>query len=119
MSTDKMAEQVKSSAIRAGLFASIFFLACFLWDLPRRVLEQNLRMSWRMSIGLAGTLSGVIFAATFVSTFLGFRTSDCPKETSVRSLAQRFLAGFFGRAQGRLYYSFGGLVGLAANTTPF
>jgi hypothetical protein len=120
MSTNNVAEQVKSSARRAGLFASIFFLACLvLWDLPRWVLDPKLRTYWRMAIGLAGTLSGAIFAATFVSTFLGLRTIDCRKETAVRSFGQRFLAGLFGRAQDRLYYSFGGLVGLGTITTRF
>jgi hypothetical protein len=93
MSTNDVAEQVKSSAIRAGLFASIFFLACLVLDLPRWVLDPKWRTYWRMAIGLAGTLSGAIFAATFVSIFLGLRTSDCRKETAVRS----FGATVFGR----------------------
>ena len=94
MSSNNVAEQVKLSAIKAGLFASVLFLACLvLWDLPRRVLESESRTSWRVSIGLAGTLSGVTFAATFVSTFLGLRTSDYRKETAVRS----FGATVFGR----------------------
>ena len=94
MSSNNVAEQVKLSAIKAALFASILFLACLvLWDLPLRVLESESRTSWRVSIGLAGTLSGVTFAATFVSTFLGLRTSDYRKETAVRS----FGATVFGR----------------------
>jgi hypothetical protein len=85
MSTNNVTEQIKLGAIKAWLFASIFFLACLVRDLPGWVLDYKSRTSWHMSIGLAGTLSCVTFAATFVSTFLGLRTSDYCKGTAVRS----------------------------------
>ena len=101
MSTNSVAEQVKSSAIKAGLFASIFFLACVvLRDLPKWVLDQESRMSWRMSIGLAGTFSGVIFAAAFVSTFLGLRKSDYRKETAVQSFGATVFSRMFWASAG-------------------
>ena len=119
MSTNNVTEQVKLSAIKAGLFSSIFFLACLvLWDLPRWVLDQKLRTSWRTSIGLAGTLSCVTFAATFVSTFLGLRTSDYRKETSVRSFGATVSIRVFSACAAPSVLLFWGLGGFGDQRDP-
>ncbi len=94
MSTDHLAVRVKLSAINAGLSASIFLLACFVWELLSRVLGQH-RTPLRMSIGLAGTLGGMMFAAAFVSTFLDLRTSNHRKQTAVRSFGATVLSRIF------------------------
>ena len=120
MSTNNVAEQVKVSAIKAGLFGALFFLACLvLWDLPRWVLDPKLRTSWRMSIGLAGTLSGVIFAATFVSTFLGLRTTDYRKETAARSFGATVFSRIFWASAGPSVLIFWWLGGFGDQYDPF
>lgn len=120
MSTNNTAEQVKLSAIKAGLWASLFFSAClFLWDLPRWVLDQKVRASWRMSIGLAGTLSGVIFAATFVSTFLGLRTTNYHEESAVRSFGATVFSRIFWASAGPSVLIFWWLGGFGDQHDPF
>jgi hypothetical protein len=122
MSTNRVAGQIKLSAVKAGLFASMFFLMCLfvaaLWDLLHLALDQKLRMSWRMDIGLAGTLSGVAFAAMFVSTFFGPRTSDYHKETAVRSFGATVFIQIFWASAGPAVLLFWGLGGFGDKHDP-
>jgi hypothetical protein len=114
MSTNSVAEQIKSSAATAGLFSLIVFLLGVARFTLLDWVFNTKSMSWRMSLELVGAISGLAFAAMFASTFLGLRTSDYRQETDVRSFRATVLSRIFWASAGPsvlLFWWLGGFGG--------
>ena len=101
MAPHHLAAQVRLSAKKAAVLASLVFLLGFvrspLLDWAFNLAFQTWRIPWLKSIELVATFSGVTFAAMFASTLLGLRTSEHRKETGGQSFRAtdfiRFFAG--------------------------
>lgn len=119
MSTNRVAVQIKSSAVNAGL---VSFMFCLLGVVRFMLLDwlfsTRSRMSWRMSIELIGAISGLAFVAMFASTFLGLRTSHYRKETAVRSFGATAFIRIFSACAAPSVLLFWGLGGFGDQHDP-